>query len=158
MSDSQVKAVTGKAISYFNKLNFEELSKVAREDNHFDLYGELAQRFPVAWTALQRIAGSAGKKTEYTKVPFEKPFVLDGFIPVDIESNGMIEAVLDGYSLEIDPQLSESLYNAVAYGTPFTVDCFKMMTRNIEKLLKIMELLLTHDQAFVTSNYYIENG
>jgi len=37
-------------------------------------------------------------------------------------------------------------------------DSFKALTRNIEKLLLVMEYLLQHDVPFVTSNYFITNG
>lgn len=158
LSDRHIKTITGKAISYFNQLDFGELSKAVKEDSHFDLYADLAQRFPVAWTALQRAAGSVGKTTEYTKVRFERPFVLDGIATTSTKNNEMIKAVVDGYSLDIDPQLSTALYNVVSSEGLFAVDCFKMVSRNIEKLLKIMEFLLTHDRAFVTSNLYLENG
>lgn len=164
LPDSKIQAITKKAISYFNQLNFADLSEAAKQDDrHFDIYGELARRFPVAWTALEQLAGAAKKTIEYAKEPFERPFALDG-VPLtdidhaDIDDRKKFEAVLDGYSPDIDPQLSVALYNAVTYHVPFAVDCFKMVTRNIEKLLQIMEFLLTHDRALVTSNYYIENG
>jgi hypothetical protein len=41
---------------------------------------------------------------------------------------------------------------------PFLIDSFKSLTRNIEKLLIIMEYLLQNDAEFVTSNYMIANG
>ncbi|WP_020072496.1 hypothetical protein [Faecalispora sporosphaeroides] len=158
LSDGQVKEITGKAISYFNALNFEELSKAAKEDGHFDFYGVLAQQYPVSWTALQRAATSVGKKVVYTRVVFEKPFIIKDFVPVDINDQEVFEAVFDGYSCEIDPELTKALHNSLINNYAFTADCFKMVTRNIKKLLQIMEFLLTHERAFVTSNYYIENG
>lgn len=158
LSDGQVKAITGKAISYFNTLNFEELAKLAKKDSHIDYYGELAQQYPVSWTALQRAGTSAGKKVVYTRVVFEKPFIPENFVPANINDQELFEAVFDGYSCEIDSALLEALDSCLINNYAFTSDCFKMVTRNFKKLLQVMEFVLTHERAFVTSNYYIENG
>jgi hypothetical protein len=104
-------------------------------------------------------AEAVSKKVEYPKVLFEKPFMIDGISYLGSTGNDqMLGVVLDGYSDEIDPQLSTVIHNTMTHDFPFVVDCFKMVTRNIGKLLRIMEFLLTNDRAFVTSNYYIENG
>ena len=38
------------------------------------------------------------------------------------------------------------------------LDCFKMLSRNMKKLLLVMEILMQNQCRFVTANYYIENG
>lgn len=40
----------------------------------------------------------------------------------------------------------------------FYVDCFKGLTRNFEKVLHVLEIILQSGKAFVTCNYYISNG
>ena len=40
----------------------------------------------------------------------------------------------------------------------FAVESLKSATRNFEKLLDILEFLLTHDLKFASTNFYIENG
>lgn len=158
LSNDNIKSVTRAAITYFNKLDLTALSKQAQQSEQRDIYGELAAKYPVAWTALKHLAGTSGKKVEYTKVPFERPFVLDGVEFSDIDDSESIKIFLDGYSSEIDSSLTKALYNVLTYDTPLVVDCFKMLTRNIDKLLRILEYILTHDRAFATSNYYFENG
>ena len=37
----------------------------------------------------------------------------------------------------------------------FFIDSFKMCTRNFEKLLKVLEFVLTHDAFFLTNNYFL---
>ena len=38
------------------------------------------------------------------------------------------------------------------------VDSFKSVTRNVVKLMGILEFLLTRNLLFVSTNYYLENG
>lgn len=40
----------------------------------------------------------------------------------------------------------------------FAVESLKSATRNFEKLMDILEFLLTHDLKFASTNFYIENG
>ena len=40
----------------------------------------------------------------------------------------------------------------------FVVESLKSATRNFEKLIDILEFLLTHDLKFASTNFYIENG
>jgi len=40
----------------------------------------------------------------------------------------------------------------------FVIDSFKMLTRNFEKLMKVLEFVLTHNAIFLTSNYLLSNN
>lgn len=46
------------------------------------------------------------------------------------------------------------------YGTVdiFYVDCFKGLSRNFEKVLHVLQIILQSEKAFVTCNYYISDG
>ena len=66
--------------------------------------------------------------------------------------------VADGYSFSRDRELTACLQMCAEHRTPFAVDSFKACTRNIEKLLIIMEFLMQNGTEFVTSNYMIANG
>lgn len=40
----------------------------------------------------------------------------------------------------------------------YYTDSFKMLSRNIDKLLKIIESVIRKECIFMTSNFYISNG
>ena len=63
------------------------------------------------------------------------------------------------YSEMWDPQLLEVLRSlSPSSRSIFVVESLKSATRNFEKLLDILEFLLTHDLKFASTNFYIENG
>lgn len=162
-SDDDVKAITGKAIRYFNKKDFSALCQQAKSSLTPDLYREAAARYPVAWSALRHLANTSAKVVDYEKVPFEQPYTLDKHMQAVVSQDTgteilKVRSVFDGYSPELDPQLIELLHWLAETNGIFTVDSFKAATRNVENLLKIIEVLLTHDGAFVTPNYYLRNG
>lgn len=71
----------------------------------------------------------------------------------------MTRVVLDGYSEEIDPELCRILRSVIHNEQDvFFSDSFKFITRNFNKLINVLEFLLTHNVCFVTPNFYIENG
>jgi hypothetical protein len=70
----------------------------------------------------------------------------------------MVKVTADGYSLAVDPGLRHILQMSVKNEIPFVSDSFKAISRNIEKLLTVMEYILGNDIAVITSNYLIANG
>lgn len=65
----------------------------------------------------------------------------------------------NAYSTMWDPQLLEVLRSlSPSSRSIFVVESLKSATRNFEKLLDILEFLLTHDLKFASTNFYIENG
>ena len=63
------------------------------------------------------------------------------------------------YSAMWDPQLLEVLRSlSPSSRSIFAVESLKSATRNFEKLMDILEFLLTHDLKFASTNFYIENG
>ena len=71
----------------------------------------------------------------------------------------MKTGIYDGYSPKIEPLLMAFLkmLSADSNGA-LIVDSLKSVTRNITKLLSILEFLLTRDLIFASTNYYMENG
>ena len=64
-----------------------------------------------------------------------------------------------GYSLEFDEYLKEELGNVISGRVDiFYVDCFKGLSRNFEKILHVVQIILQSGKAFVTCNYYISDG
>ena len=77
----------------------------------------------------------------------------------DFGINTCKTAICDGYSLEFDDYLKETLGDVVSGRVEiFYVDSFKGLTRNFEKILHVLQIVLQHENAFVTCNYYISNG
>lgn len=160
LTNNQIKAVTSTAIRYFNTLDFAYLSReVQAEHDHPDLYGELSNRYPIAWNALASLAASSSKVVSFPKIDrTEASCLLEGIDAAVCSDPKETAVIFDGYSSEIDPALAEQLTYIISDSGALMVGCFKMLTRNIEKLLRVMEFLLTHGSSLVTSNYYIENG
>lgn len=167
ISNSDVKTITSGAVRYFNAKDFSALCKEVKSSTKPDLYQNIISRYPVAWSALQHLAVTSSKVVEYKKVSFDVPYQFEGYTWDMATAVGddqdakvkKVKSVFDGYSSEIDSPLMELLQNIAAdsHGV-LVVDSFKTATRNFEKLLKILEFLLTHNGAFATSNYYLENG
>lgn len=68
----------------------------------------------------------------------------------------MRTTVCNGFTLEFDENLKEVLGEVIS-GTVdfFNSDCFKKVSRNFEKILHIVQIILEHDAVFCTCNYYI---
>ena len=162
LNSKDVKEITSEAIRYFSKQDFAELCSQAKLSTKRDLYLELAEEHPIAWAALQCLAGMQGKTADYPPVQVEEPYHLDGIddgTEGTAEPGKLVVGVYDGYSPEIEPPLVEYLkmLSADSNGV-LIVDSFKSVTRNVVKLMGILEFLLTRNLLFVSTNYYLENG
>ena len=158
----EVKEITSEAIRYFSKQDFAELCGQAKFRTERDLYLELAEEHPVAWASLQCLAGMRGKTADYPPVQVKAPYHLDGIddcVEETAEPGKLVVGVYDGYSPEIESSLAELLkmLSADSDGV-LIVDSFKSVTRNVTKLMGILEFLLTRNLPFVSTNYYLENG
>lgn len=155
LSDEHIKSITANAIRYFKRCNFEALQSEAKTLVYTDIYEEAIQKYSLAWAVLKKIA-TAGERENI----FEK--VCDDF-KEDVEKifmeNKYKKVVCDGYTLEFDDYLKEELGKITSGKIDiFYVDCFKGLTRNFEKLLHVLQIVLQSGKAFVTCNYYISNG
>lgn len=162
LNSKDVKEITSEAIQYFSKQDFAELCSQAKLSTKRDLYLELAEEHPVAWMSLHCLAGVRGKTADYPPVQVEAPYHLDGIddgTEGTAESGKLAVGVYDGYSPEIEPPLAGYLkmLSADSNGV-LIVDSFKSVTRNVTKLMGILEFLLTRNLLFVSTNYYLENG
>ena len=162
LPSKDVKEITSEAIRYFSKQDFAEMCRQAKLSARQDLYQELANEYPVAWAALKHLAATNSKTVDYPKVSVSEPYFLEG---VDKESEiiatsgEMKIGIYDGYTPKIEPPLMAFLkmLSADSDGA-LIVDSLKSVTRNITKLLSILEFLLTRDLIFASTNYYMENG
>ncbi len=161
ISSKDVKSVTSAAIQYFNKQNFDELCKAAKNIDIQDLYAELTEKYPVTFTALQKVATASAKSLDYSKVKVDTPYELEELSQEKVEETKSKTNIsfYDGYNKNIDKPLMELLYSIANNSKNcFITDSFKSLTRNVEKLFCVIEFLLTHNCAFVTANVYLENG
>ena len=166
IDDSDVRTITSSAVKYFSNVDFVALQKDI-EAPAVDKYGSLSQKYPVSWNALTNLANSKKQVGDYGSTPvLIKPSL--EILPTIKETKTIgrssnassisVALVSDGFSFSIDPQLKSMLEYCVKNEQPFLVDTFKGLTRNIEKLLLVMEYLLCRNTEFVTSNYYLLNG
>lgn len=149
-------------IRYFSKQDFAEMCRQAKLSARQDLYQELTNEYPVAWAALKHLAATNSKTVDYPKVSVSEPYFLEGVdkeTEITATSGEMKTGIYDGYSPEIEPPLMAFLkmLSADSNGA-LIVDSLKSVTRNITKLLSILEFLLTRDLIFASTNYYMENG
>lgn len=154
LSDERIKSITSNAICYFEKCEFEALEIEAKNMDYVDVYGEAARKYPLAWVVLQKAVLESGMESVNEKI-HEVDLYLD-----DTEELFKIDkykkVISDGYSLEFDDYLKEELGNVIADRIEiFYVDCFKGLSRNFEKILHVLQIILQSGKAFVTCNYYI---
>ena len=166
LSDQNVKTITGGAIRFFNSLDFSEMCRQAKACTGDDFYQEVADRHPVAWAALRALGTSSAKTVDFPSVRSDNPFSANGYCmadsdhkAADTQTSLSRKVVYDGYSPEWDPQLQALLAHLTAApGGALVVDSVKSLTRNFEKLMDILEFLLTRNGVFASANFYIENG
>ena len=155
LSDEKIRIITSSAICYFKECQFETLQEEARNLRYIDVYGEAIQKYPLAWTVLKRAAAANNSEEEFEKIQGAN----QRNIGEDFGINTCKTAICDGYSLEFDDYLKETLGDVVSGRVEiFYVDSFKGLTRNFEKILHVLQIVLQHENAFVTCNYYISNG
>ncbi len=162
LTNASVKDITSEAIRYFSTQDFAAMCKQATSSTKADLYLHLKQQHPVAWAALEKLATTSAKTVDYPKVTIDKAFDLDnldGDTDVTVESGKLKVGVYDGYTPEIEPPLKAYLKMLLEGSNGMlVVDSLKSLTRNITKLLDILEFLLTRGLIFTSTNYYLENG
>lgn len=151
LSDEAIKSITQEAIGYFGQFTMEEIREECKNKNFTDVFGQGAEKYPLAAGILKRAALMPGtvavmpeNETEAKTSDFEHFNIQDKV------------AICDGYTLSFDTQLTETLGMVLSGKVDyFYVDSFKMLSRNFEKILHILEILLEHDKVFLTPNYYI---
>lgn len=161
LPDDKIKEITSKAISYFKSCDFEKMQEEVKDWEYTDVYADAIRKYPLAWEILQK-AAAADREEIFEKLPVQKAEATMEKLQdhkAATEKTFYKKVVCDGYSLEFDDFLKEELANAVSGDLSiFYVDCFKGLTRNFEKVLNVLQILLENDKAFVTCNYYISNG
>lgn len=154
LPDEYIKNITQEAIGYFGQFTMDEIGEECRHQNFTDVFGQGAEKYPLAAEILKRVALMPGTAATVPKKQIvQKPSDFDRFNQEDKI------AICDGYTVAFDTQLAETLGLILSGKSEyFYVDSFKMLSRNFEKILHVLEILLEHDKVFFTPNYYISNG
>ena len=165
LTADDIRAITSAAIEYFKEVDFPAMAEqIGLPEN--DKYGELAKKYPVSWAALTMLSNTTTQVTKYNPITIttkpdlnilkQRQAVSELFFN-KIDSQ-IVHVTADGYSLTIDPGLRHIIKTALENELPFISYSFKGLSRNIEKLLVVMEYVLCNERAFITTNYYIANG
>lgn len=164
ISDDDIKEITRHAVTYFAKVDFGKLADEFAQQIQENDYAEALDKYPVAKAALMNLANHNRKIIEYEPVPspLEKDFIFSETEgeKIFLKHKGNDNLITtSGISPYIDDKLIDTL--KLLYDDKVEVvyfDCFKMLTRNFKKLIKVLEFVLINDGLFVTSNYLMRNG
>jgi len=163
LSDDNVKEITSKAVDYFSELDFDKLSLELNYDNINNVYLNVKEKYPTAWNAVEVLAISEKCNTHFpkTKASSETAMLteLNSFCCNENTAPEKPTVSLDGYSDILDNDLLYYLKNV--YTNPkavFVSSCFKMISRNIDKLFRVMDFVLCCNKVCITANYLISNG
>ena len=159
-----VKLITSSAIEYFSKVEFNKICEELQGIDINDKYKNIASKYPMAWEALCKLGNCIGKKVIYKNtVPNTKMKITDLKVVHNNKEKQNQKMICDTQS-GINEKFSEAVINYLREilknknKSVFYTDCFKMITRNFEKLLQTMEILLENDKIILTSNYLITNS
>jgi hypothetical protein len=158
--ETDVKIFTQEAIMHFKDATFENLFNNLIIDERRDIFHDLKEKYPVAWNALSKLGIWSNKAQVFPSIKHE-PFKISELPPIpSMLTEKVIETEIQS---GIDDKLDSILLNvlnsiSLELNPLFYTDCFKALTRNIDKLLKVIEYVLRKDCIFMTSNFYISNG
>lgn len=155
--DSEIMEITKEAINYFKKLDFSNLALKINLSSEDDYYGKIIAKYKNSYQVLEILANSNGNEVYFDKMEISKCSNL--FINViNINFENKKSVIEDGYSSEIGANLMQTILLCMKEREPFITNSFKYITRNFEKLLRIIQFLLENDITLVMGNYYISNG
>ena len=151
LTDKDVSSVTHSSALYLDEAFRDGVCSVPAQPK--DLFRGIAARHPTAWSRLSLIANS--KCHEEFPSECDIPEALPAPAPSDPSDNTAIRDVVSGYDPTIGPALEEAIrYVAMSKGM-LPVASFKMLSRNPEKLVAVIDRLLLARCLFVTNNYVI---
>lgn len=162
--EANMKLITSEAINYFKDVDFKELGRKVEREKIKDKYQEMIQKCPMAWEALKQLGNCVGKKAVYNKIEVKDKMKVSDLgqaykIKEDADEK-WIKDIQSGINENFSNELLNYLNDIIESKeiSVFYVDCFKMITRNFEKLLKVMEILLENNKIILTSNYLISDS
>jgi hypothetical protein len=156
--EADVKIITGEAIEFFKGFNIDIISKDIQPVES-DSYYELKNLYPVTWAVLHNLTQITGSYKKFEPI-IASPLNLDYFQEystdhsVKYSSNASAIIVKSG----IDPTVEYELIEMICRAKMIFFDSFKYLTRNIDKLFKVLEFVFRRGSDVITTNYYLSNG
>lgn len=158
VDEEKMLLVTKGAIEYFKDVDFDEVAKKIQLLEENDKYLKIAKQYPMAWNALIQLGKCNSKKLIYDKVKIEEKIKLEERNQKATTVGKELKETESGITKELSQELIQILKSITEEPEGILyVDCFKMLTRNFEKLLKVIEILLENEAYFLTSNYMLGN-
>lgn len=127
----------------------KEIKEIETVEN---VYKTAFDKYPLAWESLYKLANLKEAKCfiEERTMPGRKEAITEN------DLNKLQTTICNGFTLEFDENLREAIRKAISEVSGcFYSDCFKMVSRNFEKVLHVLQIILEHDAVFCTCNYYI---
>lgn len=154
LSDAQIRDITERAIVFFNKYEKIQLVDECEGMEFNDIYGIAIEKYPLAWKIIKRLANMSENNESFHIMDKKKSITQSSML----EKMIMSEAICDGFTLEFDEALKQAIGEVIAGKVDvFFSGCFKMISRNFEKVLHVLEILLENNKIIITLNYYISN-
>jgi len=164
-----VKALTTHGAMVLARLLTDE--RAPESSDHADLFTDLPTRYPRAWAALAAIAdavggggggggGGSGGRHAYRMpdAPIPPMPAIDDAVDVKRSKDhdsGVIQSAIDP---NLNRHLVEGITRVIEAEVPIYVTSLSRFSRNMDRLLYLIELLLAHDIPIVTTNYLIRSG
>ena len=126
LSNDKIRQLTSDAIVYFRQCSFASLQEEAQSMEFKDVYGQAIKKYPLAWDVLKKTALMTGEILEFAVTDQ----TVSEYEVQKLECRKYDKVICDGYSLEFDEYLEESLGNLISGHTEvFFADSFKILTR-----------------------------
>lgn len=132
------------------------------EDDRKDLFDGLQEKYPHAWACLatlshaHNVGGRVGYSSPENVVGVELPGREELIDAVLSKKAGRI--VLNAIDPRFDKYTVDQLQMAADQGMPFVVSALSRFSRNQDKLMYIMEFLLTRKVPILTANYMLRTN
>lgn len=154
-SDEEIQLITKEAVSYFDSVDFEVFIQEL-DDCFIDVYKEAIDKYPLAWEAVFTLANMDVQEMNCSFLPEE--IKIHEVMEEGEAKTSMNIVINDGYVLELDDELKQVIGEVISgHVDIFYSDCFKMISRNFEKVLHVLQILLENHCEVCTSNFYISN-
>ena len=151
LSDKVIKEITTEASYFFKGMNFSSLSEQVKLDNN-NVYKLAMEKYPMAWEYLHKLANLELRTLDITGTSTEEVEIGKEFLAEHVNKT----VVMNGFTLDFDDTLKSMMQDLVSGAcSTFYVDNFKMIARNFEKVLHVLEIVLQNNKVFCTSNYYV---
>jgi len=157
LSNQHMKVLMMSATRVFAGLDLDHLAQGAMTPER-DPFADPPQKYPLAWGTLRSLALMPEAELHYPPLPAHIPMLtLPTGAPAHQRSNPL--TMLSGLDPRLDPTLYTTLRDLAAGKADFLgTSCFKFISRNLDRLLLVLEYVLAAEKTVVTFNYYLANG